>query len=105
MLDPNVKAYWQHRMDVAHGLIMKRERLVIPPPLRTDILQCLHEGHQGISKCRAKAKESVWWPGISAQIGQMVGDLEKCLKNRLQNREPMLSTSRPPMAKGWNGSV
>uniref|UniRef100_A0A8C6SPN1 Gypsy retrotransposon integrase-like protein 1 n=1 Tax=Neogobius melanostomus TaxID=47308 RepID=A0A8C6SPN1_9GOBI len=96
-IDPDVKIYWQHRMDlnVGHGLLMKGERLVIPPPLRADILQRLHEGHQGISKCRARAKEAVWWPGISAQIGRMVGNCETCQKYRLQNREPLLSTPLP----------
>ena len=63
---------------ITHGLLMKGERPVIPSPLRADVLQRLHEGHQGISKCRARAKDSIWWPGISAQIVQMV---ERCVKN------------------------
>lgn len=74
---------------------MKGERLVIPPHLRADVLQRLHEGHQGISKCRARAKESVWWPGISAQIAQMVESCELCQKHRLQNKEPLVSTPVP----------
>lgn len=79
-LDPEIKPYWQGKMDfhLAHRLLMKRGRLVIPPPLRAEILQRLHEGHQGISNCRARAKESVWWPGISTQIGQMVERCETC---------------------------
>lgn len=68
---------------------------MIPPPLRSDILKRLHEGHQGISKCRARAKESVWWPGITAQIGQMVDRCELCQKYRIQNREPLLTTPVP----------
>ena len=74
---------------------MKGERLVIPPPLRADVLQRLHEGHQGISKCRARAKESVWWPGISAQIGQMLERCELCQKHRSQLKEPLLPTPLP----------
>lgn len=28
----------------------------------------VHAGHQGITKCRARAKCSVWWPGLSRQL-------------------------------------
>lgn len=60
-LDPEIKPNWHDRMDfhLAHGLLLKRGRLVIPSPLRAEILQCLHEGHQGISKRWERAKESV----------------------------------------------
>lgn len=95
--NPHINPYWRDRADlhIAHGLLMKGERLVIPPPLRADVLQRLHEGHQGISKCRARAKESVWWPGISAQIGQMVEKCELCQKHRSQLKEPLMPTPLP----------
>lgn len=95
--DPHINPYWRERADlhIAQGLLMKGGRLVIPPPLRADVLQRLHVGHQGISKCRARAKESVWWPGISAQIGHLVESCGTCQKHRSQLKEPLLPTPLP----------
>ena len=39
------------------------------------MLEQIHEGHQGIEKCMLKARESVFWPGISDDIREAV---EKC---------------------------
>ena len=36
---------------VANDLLLRGSRLVIPPKLRTDILNKIHSGHQGITKC------------------------------------------------------
>uniref|UniRef100_A0A3B3DJ66 Gypsy retrotransposon integrase-like protein 1 n=1 Tax=Oryzias melastigma TaxID=30732 RepID=A0A3B3DJ66_ORYME len=96
-LDQDIKPYWQHRTDfhVANDLLMKGQRLVIPKALRADILERLHEGHQGISKCRARARESAWWPGISTDIGRMVDRCEICKTHRPQSREPLLPTQVP----------
>ncbi|XP_051782102.1 uncharacterized protein K02A2.6-like [Erpetoichthys calabaricus] len=96
-LDPDIKPFWQHRMDfhLANDLLMKGQRLVIPHILRTNILERLHEGHQGISKCRARARESVWWPGISTEIGHMVDSCEICQKHRVQSHEPLIPTQVP----------
>ena len=41
------------------GLLVYNDRLVIPPELRKDILERIHEGHQGMTKCRDRAEQSV----------------------------------------------
>ena len=45
---------------------------IIPSSLRLDALDKIHADHQGICKCRDRAREPVWWPGISKQIKEMV---------------------------------
>ena len=41
---------------------MRGTRIVIPKCLQHETLERIHEGHQGINKCRARANRSVWWP-------------------------------------------
>ena len=59
--------YWnfQDELSVEDGLITKSSRLLIPSTLRWKMLEQIHEGHQGMEKCMLKARESVFWPGIS----------------------------------------
>ena len=56
-------------------LVMKGARLVIPSTLRSKVLEQIHKGHLGIEKCMLKARDSVFWPGISNDIRETV---EKC---------------------------
>ena len=49
-------------------LVTKGARLVIPSTLRSKVLEQIHEGHLGIEKCMLKARDSVFWPGISNDI-------------------------------------
>lgn len=52
-LDETMKLYWSERGDftVQDGLLLKGVRLVIPKTLQNEILEKIHEGHQGIVKC------------------------------------------------------
>ena len=50
-------------LNIQKGLLLKGSRLVIPVAMQKTILGKIHEGHQGITKCRERAKQSVWWPG------------------------------------------
>ena len=89
--------YWPER-SVLHeggGLLMKGERLIIPEHMRPDILQRLHQGHQGINKCLARARESVWWPGITCAVKQMVERCEICAREAQTPVEPLLTTDLP----------
>ncbi|GFN99684.1 Pol polyprotein [Plakobranchus ocellatus] len=54
--------------------------------MRLDMLNKLHESHLGVTKCRALAETSVWWPNISSQIEDMV---------RPNVKEPLLPSSFP----------
>ena len=58
-----------------NGLITKGARLLIPSTLRKKVLEQIHDGHLGIEKCTLKARESVFWSGISNDIQETV---EKC---------------------------
>ena len=94
---PAVKPYWsvQGELTIVDGLLLKGTRLVIPSSLQRHTLNQIHEGHQGINKCRERAKISVWWLGLSAQIKVMVEDCTTCSKHRQQHPEPLMPTPLP----------
>ena len=92
-----IKPYWEHLGDITthKGLLLKGERLVIPTSMRLDILDKLHAGHLGISKCRERARCSVWWPGLSKQIEQLVQNCSICIKERSNRSEPLIPSVLP----------
>lgn len=96
-LDELVKPYWGLRGEItmADGLLLKGDRLVIPPALRAEILEKLHEGHLGIAKCRERAKASVWWIGLSSQIEDVVNSCHICAESRNDCAEPLIQTPLP----------
>ena len=69
-------------LSVADGCVYYNTRLVIPASMQAEVLRTLHDGHQGITKCRARARSAVWWPGLDAQIADMVSNCEVCSKER-----------------------
>ena len=63
---------------------------LIPSSLRLKILDALHEGHQGITKCREMAKQTIWWPGLSKQIAELVGKCQTCCQLTRNRPEPLV---------------
>ena len=61
------------------------------------MLELLHDGHQGINRCKALARESVWWPGINNQIETLVSNCHTCAETRVQRSEPMLPSTTPSL--------
>ena len=80
-------------MTVEDGLILKGEALIIPPLEREKILQTIHKGHLGITKCQYHARQCIYWPGIYEDIKKMV---ETCQCHHPQEpRQPLQPTPAP----------
>ena len=92
-----IAKYWSERGNISlhDGLLLRGRRIIIPPRLRADVLRRLHDGHQGITKTRANAASSVWWPGISQDITRVVQNCAMCEKYRRECIEPMKGTEFP----------
>ena len=83
-------------LSVAEGLLVYNDRIAIPNALQSTILEVIHHGHQGITKCNERAKQAVWWFGIGRDIKSLVGRCEECqMKKAAQRREPLISSPLP----------
>ncbi|XP_033730104.1 uncharacterized protein K02A2.6-like [Pecten maximus] len=91
------RPYWQVKdeLSVCQGLLLRGNRLVIPTSLRAEIMQKLHDGHQGIVKCRERAKDSVWWPGMNREIADVVKNCTTCIRKRADIPEPLKPSEFP----------
>lgn len=65
-------------LSVENGLLLRGCRIVVPRSMRGEILEKLHHGHQGLIRCRERAKTSVWWPGLSKQLKDTVTSCQVC---------------------------
>ena len=76
--------YWNFRCDLvlADGLILKGHCIVLQKFLRQEVLQALHSAHQGETKTLLLAKESVFWPGITNDIRNMIKDCQLCAQHQ-----------------------
>lgn len=90
--------YWNHRCDLTleDCVILKSDRVVVPESLRGLVLDLIHSGHQGETKSLPLARQSVFWPGISRDIREMVKACEQC--NKYQQAQQKLSAIQPELS-------
>ena len=86
---------FQAELTVLNGILFRGSRLVIPDSMQNDILMRIHDGHQGIVKCRDRARSSVWWPRMSKQIEEFVRNCTTCAKDQKNCAEPLMTTPFP----------
>ena len=91
-LPPSLQEFFQFRDDLFtfDGVILYKERVVIPPSLRSEVLSALHSAHQGVTSMNLRAEASVFWPGITPDITAIRTNCTHC--NRIAPSNP----SAPP---------
>ncbi len=71
-------------------------RLFIPTSLRATMLSRLHEAHQGIARSQARARLSIYWPGIDRDIENFVHGCRHCQDRLPSNvKEPLVTKPVP----------
>ena len=94
----NLIPFFHHREELTleDGLIFKGDRCVVPKKMRRGMLKKLHSSHMGVESCLRRARETVYWPGITAQLRDYIGKCDVCCSDHsAQPREPLLSTPIP----------
>lgn len=55
--------------------------------MQTEVLKFIHAGHQGIVKYRRRARESVWWLGLSTTIEKLERECPNCIEEGVNVKE------------------
>uniref|UniRef100_A0A3P9IGQ4 Gypsy retrotransposon integrase-like protein 1 n=1 Tax=Oryzias latipes TaxID=8090 RepID=A0A3P9IGQ4_ORYLA len=100
-LPDNIKQYWTFREELSYedGLIFKNSRLVVPHTMRSEMLRKVHESHLGIVKCKERARDVLFWPGMAKQIEEVVAHCAVCNTHRHNNpKEPLMPHPVPERA-------
>ena len=63
-------------LSIESGLITCGNRIIVPKEMRPEMLQYIHEGHQGKERYLLRARNTVFWPKMTYDIQQLI---EKCV--------------------------
>ena len=76
-----MREYWNFRdeLTVAKGLVLKGTKIVVPKVLQSEMLERIREGHLGITKSLRRAREAVFWPGMSTAVVQKIENCSVCV--------------------------
>ena len=78
---------FRNELSDVDGLLVYGDRIVIPYKMRKEILEKIHEGHLGITKCKERARESVWWPQINQEIKDRLARCQHCIEKKATQRK------------------
>ena len=73
------------------GLLFRAQWLIVPHSWWKELLDRIHESHQGIVKCKQWVQDILFWPGMSSQVEDKVSKCSICKQfQRAQPKEPMV---------------
>jgi hypothetical protein len=99
---PRVVPFFHIRdeITVQGGLLFRGERVIVPDNLRNMFKKLVHSLHLGVESFLRRARECLYWPGMSAHIKEFVMLCDICceFESCCQSKETLLShelASRP----------
>ena len=91
--------YFSMRDDltVQDVLVFRGNSLVIPESLHADMKLKIHSSNLGIEACLRRARECIYWPGMSADMKHYISACEKCreLDSTTHTKETLMSHEVP----------
>ncbi|KAF7257379.1 hypothetical protein EG68_08998 [Paragonimus skrjabini miyazakii] len=93
-----IRPYFKVRDELTteNGLVFRGERLVIPRAAGKLTMQEIHRSHLGVCSCTRRAKDTVYWPGMTSYIKDFISTCIVCKQyGTRQPKEPMVCRSVP----------
>ena len=90
---------FKDEINISKSLVLKNDRIIIPKSMQKKMLYRLHESHLGLVKSKQLARDSIFWPGLNAQLEDMIGRCETCytFRNNLQKESLISHTIEPKL--------
>ena len=88
-----LRAYYDFRdeLTVQDQLVFKGQRLVVPASLHREMMAAVHASHIGIEGCIRRARETLYWSRMSADLKEYISKCDVCLAHRAEpGKEPLL---------------
>ena len=83
--------YWNHRdeLSFADDLIFRGQTILIPKSLGHEMIRAVHSSHMNVQKTLQRAKDALFWPGMTKELTEHVLECRLCKKYRRSNtKEP-----------------
>ena len=84
-------------LSLVQGFVMFQNRIIVPEKENERVLKEIHSSHQGISRCISRAKESVWWFGITEDINKYISS---CIQCQIYENQEVETLEMIPLPKG-----
>ncbi|XP_053681614.1 uncharacterized protein K02A2.6-like [Sabethes cyaneus] len=93
------KIYFGFRNELSFqdGLIFRKDCIVIPFVLRNKLITSCHASHNGVEATLKLARANLFWPGMSAQIKDVVKNCSVCAKYAASQQNPEMKSHDIPI--------
>ena len=97
-----MKPYYFSRKElISHdGVILRKQKLVIPHCLRRSVLRLAHEGHISIVKCKARFRSKVSWLHVGYEVSSFILECHSYLAT-LDHHQPAPMIPFPMPESPW----
>ena len=81
---------------MTNDIIFKGEKVIIPHSMPQEMLRGIHSSHLGVEKCKRRARDVMFWPGMATQIQDTVANCHICSTHQRNNtKESMIAHEIP----------
>ena len=94
--------FWSHKemLSIKSGLITCGNRIIVLREMQPEMLQYIHEGHQGKERCLLRARNTVFWPKMTYDVQQLI---EKCMICQEYGKsQPLIGTTQELLPFPWH---
>ena len=78
---------FRNEMSVQDGLIFKGQRVIAPFFMRPEMKTAIHSFYSRIDSCLKRARECLFWPGMTGDIKQFISTIETCCTYQSANQQ------------------